>query len=236
MTTSRILAAIGLCSMLGACASGDVASRNIPVTSQLNTSEMAFLERSAERRVILAPQYDVREINVTVPRELSVSEANMFYPFADIVWRGEPRGDRHSQVHAIFMESFGLGTGHMKSGPAVVVDAEVTRFHSLTEKTRFTVGGVHSIRFNLTVRDAQTGAVIDGPRLVVADVAAAGGSRALAEDQAGRTQRVVIVERLRGAIRQELSRVVEEEAPVGRSALDVALTPARVMEQSPIPY
>lgn len=236
MTASRLLAALGLCSVLGACASGDVASRNLPVTSQINTSELAFLERSAERRVVLAPQYDVREINVTVPRDLSVSEANMYYPLADIVWRGEPRGDRHSQVHAIFMESFGLGTGHMRKGPAVIVDAEVTRFHGLTEKTRYTFGGVHSIRYNLTVRDAETGAVIDGPRLVVADVAASGGSRAIAEDQAGRTQRVVIVERLRASIRQELSRAVEEEAPVGRSSMSVALTPARVMEQSPIPY
>lgn len=236
MTAMRLLAALGLCSVLGACASGDVASRNLPVATQFNTSEMALLERSDIRRVVLAPQYDVREINVTVPRDLSVSEANMFYPMADIVWRGEPRGDRHAQVQAIFLESFGLGTGQMKNGPPVIVDAEVTRFHSLTEKTRYTVGGMHSIRFNLTVRDAETGAVIDGPRLVLADVAAAGGSRAIAEDQAGRTQRVVIVERLRGVIRKELSRVVEEEPPVGRSALDVTLTPARVMEQSPIPY
>ncbi|MFN4171379.1 MAG: DUF6778 family protein [Pseudorhodobacter sp.] len=236
MTTLRLLAAIGLCSSLGACASGDLASRNLPLATQINTSEMAFVERSAERRVVLAPQYNVREINVTVPRSLSVSEANMYYPLADIVWRGDPRGDRHAQVQAIFMESFGLGTGHMKSGPAVIVDAEVTRFHSLTEKTRYSFGGVHSMRFKLTVRDAASGAVIDGPRLVVADVAASGGSRAIAEDQAGRTQRVVIVERLRAAIRQELSRAVEEEAPVGRSATTHALTPARVMEQSPIPY
>ncbi|MBL4917893.1 DUF6778 family protein [Szabonella alba] len=236
MTCTRILAAFGLLSLLGACGPGDVASRNLPAATALNTSEIAYLDRAPDRRVILAPQYDVREINVTVPDDLRVSEANMYYPMADIVWRGEPRGDRHQQVRAIFAEAFGLGTGHMKSGPAVIVDAEVTRFHSLTEKTRYTFGGVHAIRYRLTLRDAASGAVIDGPRLIVADVKASGGSRAIAEDQAGRTQRVVIVERLRASIRQELSRVTEEEAPVGRAATAIALTPARVMEQSPIPY
>ena len=43
--------------------------------------------------------------------------------------------------------------------------------------------------------------------LIVTDagVKAAGGARAIAEDQAGRTQRVVVVERLTEVIRRELS-------------------------------
>ena len=97
------------------------------------------------------------------------------------------------------------GTAIMHSGPKVVVDVEVVRFHCLTEKTRFTVGGVHSLHFMLTVRDAVSGAVLQGPRLVIADVKAAGGARAIAEDRAGLTQRVVVVQRLAEVIRRELS-------------------------------
>jgi hypothetical protein len=40
---------------------------------------------------------------------------------------------------------------------------------------------------------------------VVADVKASGGARALAEEQMGRTQRVVIVERLSQIIQRELT-------------------------------
>lgn len=47
--------------------------------------------------------------------------------------------------------------------------------------------------------------MIDGPRKVVADVKAAGGYKAIAEDDAGRTQRVVVVERLAQVIARELS-------------------------------
>jgi hypothetical protein len=134
----------------------------------------------------------------------------MFYPVADIVWRGEPMGNRHAQVMSIFKEAMDRGTYTMNSGRKVLVDIEVTRFHSVTEKTRYTVGGTHSMRFTLTVRDALSGEVIDGPRLVTADAKAAGGAQAVAEEQMGRTQRVVVVERLASVIRSELSaRVVD---------------------------
>ena len=102
-------------------------------------------------------------------------------------------------------EGFAQGTAGMTAGRRVIVEAEVVRFHCLTEKTRYSIGGVHSIRFNLTVRDAESGQVIDGPRLVKADIKASGGEKALAEDRAGRTQRVVIVEDLMAVSRRELS-------------------------------
>ena len=69
-----------------------------------------------------------------------------------------------------------------------------TRFHALTEKARYTVGGIHSFHFDADRARCATGAVLDGPRLVMADVKASGGARAIAEEQMGRTQRVVIVE------------------------------------------
>jgi hypothetical protein len=106
------------------------------------------------------------------------------------------------------------------------VDIEVTRFHCLTEKTRYTVGGVHSLHFMLTVRDADTGVVIDGPRAVVADVKAAGGAQAIAEDDMGMTQRVVVVQRLSEVIHRELSTKITDPALVSRFLEGQSLSPA----------
>jgi hypothetical protein len=150
-------------------------------------------------------QYDVQQINISVPQTLRVSEANTFHPNADIVWRGEPLGDRYAQVKAIFETAAAAGTSTMHSGPKVAVDIEVTYFHCLTEKTRYTVGGVHSMKYMLTVRDLETGAILQGPRLVVADVKGAGGQKAIEEEEAGRTQKVVVTDRLIQSIREELS-------------------------------
>lgn len=191
---------------LSACGAGSPVSRG-DHGSQVSVSSAAVAPA-------MRPKYAVVETYVSVPRTLVVSEANLFFPSADIVWRGERPGDRHAQIHAIMSEALEAGTAKMTSGQPVIVEAEVVRFHSLTEKARYTIGGVHSLRFRLTVRDAATGAVLEGPRLVVADVRAAGGDRAMAEDQMGLTQRVVIVSALTRTLRETLSvPVTLPEAP-----------------------
>ena len=88
--------------------------------------------------------------------------------------------------------------------------------------------------YDLTVTSAETGVIIDGPREVKTDVLAAGGSAAIAEEQLGRTQRVVVVEGLRNAIRKELSRRVETDIPISRNE-PIPLTPERLMRQTPLP-
>lgn len=202
---------------LSACVSAnDPATRGMPKVADLSAAS----SQSVGTRVELAPEmaahlvakYDVEAIRVTVPRSLKVSEANTFKPRADIVWRGEALGDRYEQVRSIFAEAMTKGTADIQQGRKVDIEIEVTKFHALTEKTRYTIGGMHEMRFVLTVRDSESGAVLDGPRAVVADTKASGGSAAIAEDQAGRTQRVVTVERLAQVIRQELStRVIDDQ-------------------------
>lgn len=171
-----------------------------------------------------ATRWNVRDVRVTVPDTLTVSEANLFYPMADIVWRGEPPGDRHAQVQAIIAEAFDAATADMTQGLAVTLDVQVLRFHSVTEKTRFTVGGVHAIQMRVTLRDPRSGAVIDGPRHVVANIPAAGGRRALEEDRAGLTQRVVIVRNLIPIIRAELGRAPAGPPPISRLEDDLRLS------------
>jgi len=86
------------------------------------------------------------------------------------------------------------------------IDIVVERFHSLTEKARYTVGGVHSIRFRMIVRDATTGKALSEPRVVRADLDAFGGQQALNAQARGLTQKVRITNHLAEVIRQELSR------------------------------
>lgn len=208
MKLLRSIPALLIAVSVSACMQPEAPSRNLSVPAGTVTSGGTSSTPSAvisSGTIVLQSQFTVAAINVVVPRSLKSSEANTFRPNADIVWRGEAPGDRHAQVASIFNAAMAEGTAAMVSGRAVALDIEVTRFHCLTEKTRFTVGGVHSMHFLLTVRDAATNEIIQPARLVVADVKAAGGSRALAEDYAGRTQIVVVQERLAEAIRRELS-------------------------------
>ena len=207
---TKIIAIVALVA-LAACESGvplsgDTGSAAAP--GQANASTMVRLDgRGGSIAAKAAPsRYAVRSVEVTVPSSLTVSEANLFYPKADIVWRDEPVGDRYAQVKAVMAQGLAKGTANMRTGPPAVVAVRVERFHSLTEKARFSVGGVHNLVFVLTVRNAASGAILDGPRRVEVAIRASGGGKALAEDAAGKTQRVVIVAGLAEAIRRELAR------------------------------
>ncbi|MGL6209562.1 MAG: DUF6778 family protein [Paracoccaceae bacterium] len=202
MTLFRSLLILSVAVGLSGCATSQPASRAAQPDPSLSATP-AMAQRDGT--VVMQPKYRVTEVRVAVPRTLTVSEASTFRPNADIVWRGEARGDRHAQVTQIFNEALLTGTAGMTTGPDVVVDVVVTRFHGVTEKTRYTIGGLYSMRFDLTVRDAATGTVLDGPRKVIADVQGAGGAAAIAEDQAGRTEKMVVLERLSEVIRLELS-------------------------------
>lgn len=211
-----MVAALGL----SACVSAnDPATRGAPMATTLGAanSQSAGSEIDPAATYLVA-QYDVEAITVNVPRSLKVSEANTFKPRADIVWRGEPLGDRYQQVQAIFTDAMTAGTATMQKGQKVDLEITVTKFHALTEKTRYTIGGMHEMRFLLTVRDTATGAVLQGPREVIADVKASGGSAAIEEERQGRTQRVVTVERLTQVIRRELSTPASQDLIVSRLA------------------
>lgn len=154
----------------------------------------------------------VRDVKVSVPRSLKVSEAEVYYPVADIVWRGDPAGNRYEQIEAIFAAALAKATPPLTEGLPVTAEIEVTRFHSVTNKARYTLGGVHSMKFLLTIRDAATGAVLSGPREVIADVKAAGGQRAVRQDYAGVTQKSVVINHLAKVIRAELSTLAVDPA------------------------
>jgi hypothetical protein len=210
MTNIRFLFAGCLALCLGACATPEPATRGASVDPS------AVADGSV---AMVTPDYNVVAIKIDVPRSLHVSEANSFFPMADIVWHGDPLGDRYAQVQSIYEEAFATGTADLKGGQKVEIDATITRFHALTPKARYTTGGMHTLHFILTVRDAETGLILDGPRPVVADVKGSGGERAIEEEAAGLTQRVVIEERLAEVIRAELTAPVPEPAAQGVDAV-----------------
>jgi hypothetical protein len=193
MKTLKLIVMLVLGAMVSACAAVDTATRN------------ARFEPQQPEFVQTLPTMRVTEINVLVPQTLKVSERNSYYPGGDIVWRGDAIGNRHQQVKAVFDTALSQGTAQMDGIVPVRLDIRVDRFHALTEKARYTIGGVHSIIFVLQIRDLSTGLALGEPRLVKADLDAFGGQQALRAEARGQTQKVRITNHLAEVICQELS-------------------------------
>lgn len=216
----RMAISLGLVAMMAACVSPRTDSRPGPSDGMVLATAGGGKPSHGVQKV--AVRLHVMDVKVSVPRSLKVSEAEIFYPLADIVWRGDPRGDRYAQIEAIYAAAIPPAIAPLTHGLPVVAEIEVTRFHCVTDKTRYTVGGVHSLAFTLTIRDAATGAVLAGPRKVTADVKAHGGQRAVAEDAAGITQKHVITEKLATVIRRELEVLNVDPAVLGMAAQGLA--------------
>ncbi|MFZ5961365.1 DUF6778 family protein [Thalassococcus sp. BH17M4-6] len=206
MKKSKLFCGLLMGLSLSACATVDTASRNAP-PEPMHVAQ-------------IAPSVRIAEYSVQVPRSLRVSEANRYYPGGDIVWRGDPAGDRYEQVKAIFETSLARSAQAVQGERPVRVDIVVKRFHAMTEKARYTVGGIHAITFDMTVRDPETGAVLVPQRTVRADLEGLGGSRALAAEARGVTQKYRITNHLVGVIEQELT------DPQGYQATEMGLMQA----------
>ena len=194
MKTIRLIAAALMGLSLTACGASnkDIASRNAPLIE-------------APAAVATQAPVTVNRIIVDVPRSLQVSERNRFFPGGDIVWREDPRGDRHAQVKTI-VENALLQAVQGMQGPNVVdLHVEITRFHALSEKARYSTGGVHDIEFKLTLLDPNTGTPLGASRPIDAGFKAYGGRAALEAEARGETQKVRITKQLVQVIQAELT-------------------------------
>ncbi|MCV2889197.1 DUF6778 family protein [Ruegeria aquimaris] len=147
----------------------------------------------------------VNSVTVVVPRALKVSERNSYLPRGDIVWREDPIGDRHAQVQKIVQDAMVRGVGTLNGPVSVDLEIVVSRFHALTEKARYTTGGIHAITFDLVLKDSATGAQLTPPRTIRADLEAFGGQQAINAEARGQTQKVRITDHLAWVIQQELT-------------------------------
>ncbi len=161
-----------------------------------------------------AADWNVQEIDIRVPVELEVSEANTLKPGADIVWREDPIGNRHEQVQAIMFEAMEFALRPLDGTTPVIVEIEMTRFHALSERARYTIGGEHEVEFLFTVRHAETGQPLTGPRPIDLTFRALGGSRAIASERQGIFQRDRIQSQVIGWARREFGLVVDTPSGV----------------------
>ena len=210
MKKLNVMMAMVLGFAISGCAAIDTPSRNVG----FDTNARSFLAGDVPQLAsgVSLSSLQIVDINITVPETLAVSEENSYYPSGDIVWRGEPAGNRHQQIEAIFQEGLSSGVANLGGSVPAVLDIEVERFHGVSEKTRYTIGGVHSIRFVMVIRDSQTGEALTVPKKVKANLKAYGGQSAIEADRQGQTQRVRIVAHLSDVIQSELGRVPQQKA------------------------
>ncbi|MCB1368409.1 MAG: hypothetical protein KDK00_11640 [Rhodobacteraceae bacterium] len=199
MKRSRLISAIALVAALGACNS--VATRNAPL-EQIPQSTMPGLTTGIKSSQSLA--WHVKDVRVNVPESLTVSEANLFLPGSDIVWREDPYGDRRRQVSDILDLAISQATLGMNGGEPVYIDINVKRFHALSQKARATIGGQHTIIFEVCIRDAATETELIEPFPVEIKLKALGGQKAIDAEMRGETQKVRITREVTSVMRRYL--------------------------------
>ena len=200
MKLFKLMAITVLGLAVAGCASVETVSRNAPI----ETSSFG----GAQSRVI-ARNYAVQDMTFAASTQLRVSESNSFYPNADVVWRGDPIGNRIEQIAAMFRTALDRNVDKMDGLVPVVVDYRLIRFHGVTERTRYSVGGVYNIEFEMTVRHALTGEILEPTRRIEADLSAPGGIAALMQDQRGQTEKVRVTDFLTQVFADELSGTYE---------------------------
>ncbi|WP_299350299.1 DUF6778 family protein [uncultured Shimia sp.] len=212
LTAAMMIFGLGL----SACASVETATRNTPI------------EQTQSELPAPAPSFALAGFDVNVPTTLTVSEKNSYKPKVDIVWRGDPYGNRYQQVGAIFEDAIQLGGGQLNGAMPVIVEIEVKEFHALTEKTRYSIGGTHELEFVMTIRDAATGNVVRGPRTIRADLVGYGGEKAIQAESRGLTQKFRITNHLARVIQDEMTLATGWVEPKGRvTATVVPMTPVQ---------
>ncbi len=151
------------------------------------------------------PAMRVVSFDLSVPETLTVSEDNRLDPSEDIVWRGDPFGPRHEQVKAVMETGIAAGIKDLDGDLPVKLDIIVQRFHSQTQKVRYSYGGKYEIEYDLTVENANSGEVVVPTYRVFAEIDAPGGVEALAADQAGRTEKMDNLNLIAGSIHLQLT-------------------------------
>lgn len=148
----------------------------------------------------------LNDVRVNAPQTLTTTEVNSYIPDADIVWHGDPQGDRRAQVATIVAQGIREGASGLRGTQPVNINATITQFHALTPRARAMEGnvGVHDIRYTVTVTDARTGEMLSPTQDIRADKAALVGNQAAEADARGYTQKVEITRHLAAVTRHWL--------------------------------
>lgn len=205
--SKKLFTAWALMAALGACS--NVATTMTPPLDTVSAIESVKATPEVTPSLISVkssqtPAWHVEDVRVTVPDSLTVSEANLFMPQADIVWREDPYGDRRAQVGAIVDLAATQATLDLKGGAGVYLDIEVKRFHALSQKARATVGGQHNIVMEVCIRDTETNEMLVEPFPVHIRLKEFGGQKAIDAEMRGETQKVRISREITSVMRKYL--------------------------------
>lgn len=221
----KVLPSIAAALLMSAC-TGDVPASRSVADWTLAVSHGAVDAKAGAQKVLMG-HYVIKDVQVTVPQMLQVSEIKDDR-VADIVWQGEPMGNRHRQVSAMLSDAMQLVAAEMTDGPDVIVRIDVTRFYAGGEvprsvgKPRPKGGSTSSVYFTLSVIDEVTGEVLESPRAIVADISAGRAARAVGRTPRGGPARDDVIAALAQVLRRELSVEVDAEMIMSRGFLDPA--------------
>ena len=144
----------------------------------------------------------VVDVVTVVPDTLTVSNDNTYAPNADIVWHGEPFGDRRAQVARLLDEGLTRSARPFRGGRPVAMTARVVTFHGVTPSAIARApAAVHNIRFVLSVLDARTGEVLVSNETISADLEANVGTAAIAAAINRQTQRERVIAHIDAVMR-----------------------------------
>ena len=144
----------------------------------------------------------VIDVVAVAPDTLTVSNNNTYAPQADVVWHGEPFGDRRAQVAAVLDEGLTRGARPLRGERPVTMTARILTFHGVTPSAVARApAAVHNIRFVLSVFDAQTGEVLVSNERISADLEANVGTAAIAAAINRQTQRERVIEHIASVTR-----------------------------------
>lgn len=152
--------------------------------------------------------WSLGDVQVEISNKLTVTQSpsRRYPPITELVWYGDPPGDRKAQVVALMSDAVRAGAADALVGSQpVTIALNITEFHAMTPRARATELqlGVHEIMFDISVVDA-SGAVIASETGVRADLQAYSGASALQAEQLGQGQKIRIQSRVAQVIRSWL--------------------------------
>ncbi len=179
-----------------AFAEPELGQANKAVGSKWRTYYAQGIDKAVSRK------WRLNKVHMNVPQSLTISEKNRYAPKADIVWRGEPLGDRRKQVAAIMTTAVKSSARGLRGGKRVDFNIEMIEFHALSDKLRKSniKAGVHNISFLIEVVDSRSGKVIVAKQPIQADLIGYTGKQAKELVEAGQTQKVRITNHVAAVI------------------------------------
>lgn len=145
------------------------------------------------------------DVRAEVSSDLTVTQSpsTRYPPITELVWYGDPPGDRRAQVEALMADAVRAGAADALVGSQpVTIALNIKEFHAMTPRARSSELqlGVHEIRFDVSVID-NSGTVLASENDVRADLQAFSGASAVEAEQLGQGQKIRIQSRVAQVIR-----------------------------------